>query len=264
MKQRKTVLITGASKGIGAEFARIFSAKGYDLVLVARSKDLLSKLKSKTKTINNSVLAVALDLSKPEAPKQLFDALAKQKIKIDVLVNNAGFGDWGAFSTSDLQKQKELIMVNVSALTELTHLFIAQADKDKQTYILNVGSVAGFVPGPYMSVYFATKAYVLSFSEALSAELMNSQISVTCLCPGPTRTEFAKTANDQSGTFDGKIPSAYDVAIFGYNAMMQKEVIAIHGTQNKIVANLPRFLPRSVVRNKVAQRHLGKASLEKK
>jgi uncharacterized protein len=258
MKQRKTVLITGASKGIGAEFAKIFSAKGYDLVLVARTKDLLSKIKSKTKTINNSVMAVAMDLSKPNSPKQLFDALSKQKIQVDVLVNNAGFGDWGAFESSDLQKQTEMIAVNVTSLTEMTHLFLAQVDKSKQSYILNLGSVAGFVPGPYMSVYFATKAYVLSFSEALSAELLGTNTSVTCLCPGPTRSEFSKTANVKSSNFDGKIPSAYEVAIFGYNSMLNKEVIAIPGTQNKMLANLPRFLPRSTVRRKMAERQVGK------
>jgi short-subunit dehydrogenase len=178
----------------------------------------------------------------------LYDGIKSKNVKINVLVNNAGFGDYGYFKDSDMKKTEEMINLNILALTKLTRLFIDDIVESKGM-ILNVASTAAFQPGPLMSVYYATKAYVLSFSEAIAEELKDSEVSVTALCPGPTKSGFQDAANlTNSKLFDGrKIPTSKDVAEYAYNSLLSGKRVAIHGFQNKMLAHTVKFLPRKTV-----------------
>ena len=247
MKQTYT-LITGASSGIGLELAHIAAIHGRNLVLVARSEDRLTNLASAFRKQNNiGVEVITLDLSQPNAPQHVFQHLQKMNITVTELINNAGFGDYGAFATTDRHTQLTMIDLNIRALTELTHLFLPDIIASKGR-IMNVSSVAGFVPGPMMSVYFATKAYVLSFSEALSEELRGSGVTVTCLAPGSTKTSFGETAHAKSthSTRTSRV-TARQVAEFGWKAMQNGKPLAIHGSHNRVVLFLQRLLPRSTI-----------------
>jgi short-subunit dehydrogenase len=249
-REPKTALITGASTGIGLEFAKIFAQNGNNLVLVARTQSKLEALAqelSAAKGIKTWVFAY--DLSLPESATQLFEACQNANLTIDYLVNNAGFGDYGAFHQSRWQKQADMIQLNIQTLTHLTHLFLPQMIQNRRGKILNVASVAAFQPGPYMSVYFATKAYVLSFSEALAAELEGTGVTVTALCPGPTESEFFKNAQAQDSNLvkGKKLPTAKEVALYGYERLLAGDTVAIHGAVNFILANTSRFMPRSLV-----------------
>ena len=189
----ETVLITGASSGIGLELAKCFAADGCRLVLVARNPDALEKLAEELRRENKiEAIVFPADLSLPETPKRIFEQLSAQKISVDVLVNNAGFGAHGAFVEMSLPRQLEMLQVNITALTELTGLFLPGMIQRKRGGILNVSSVAGFQPGPGMAVYYATKAFVLSFTEALAEELLGTGLTVSVLCPGPTESNFGK------------------------------------------------------------------------
>jgi uncharacterized protein len=250
MNRVETVLITGASSGIGLELAKCFAADGSRLILVARNQDALHaladelRLKYKVETI-----ILSADLSLPEAPKQLVEKLAAQKLSVDVLVNNAGFGLHGEFREMSLQKQLEIIKVNVCALVELTGLILPEMLQRGAGGILNVGSVAGFIPGPYLAIYYASKAFVQSFSEALAEELDGTGVSMTVLCPGPTETNFNNVARgDKVRKLQSKKMSAEDVARIGYQAFRNKKVISITGFQNQFLVALARFLPRKTIR----------------
>src|ERR1039457_4961414 len=191
----ETVLITGASSGIGLELARCFAADGCRLVLLARNTEALETLaKELCQAHKIESLVLTADLSLPETPARIFKELQGRGIMVDVLVNNAGFGANGAFAGLPLQRQLEMIQVNITALTDLTGLFLPGMIERKRGGVLNVGSVAGFMSGPGMAVYFATKAFVLSFTEALAAELADKRLTVTALCPGPTATNFGNVA----------------------------------------------------------------------
>ena len=180
-----TSLITGASGGIGAELARLFAAAGFDLVLVARRKEKLDELKNELESAHKIKVSVfECDLSKDGAAQKVFAFTQEQNISVDVLVNNAGFGDWGLFAECNLEKQNQMIHLNILSLTELTRLFVPQMTERKSGRILNVASIASFMPGPKMSVYYASKAFVRSFTEALSVELKKTGVTVTALCPG--------------------------------------------------------------------------------
>lgn len=245
----ETVLITGASSGIGKELVKVFAGQHYNLVLVARSADKLSALQEEMEhDYKVEVTVIVQDLRHPEAPEQIFAELRKKSIDIDVLVNNAGFGSFGSFVDSDIQNQLQMIHVNISALTHLTKLALSGMKVRGRGKILNVASTAGFQPGPLMAVYYATKAYVLSFSEALANEVRGLGITVTALCPGPTRTEFEQTANLQgSKLFQGGVMDAQSVAKIGYNGLMSNKSVVIPGMKNKVLASSIRFIPRSVV-----------------
>ena len=248
----KTALITGASGGLGKEFAIIHASKGDNLVLVARSKDKLDALKFELeKQYGISVYIIGKDLSDQYAPKMVFDDLKVRKIQVDYLVNNAGFGDFGMFAESNWEKQLEMINLNVTCLTYMTRLFLPEMIRNKFGKILNVASTAAFQPGPTMSVYFATKAFVLSFSEAIANELKGTGITVTALCPGATETGFKAAASlDESNLFKGnKIASSKEVAEFGYTKMMEGKTVAIHGIVNNLMAQSVRFAPRNIVTN---------------
>lgn len=246
----QTALITGGSSGIGYELARQFAAAGYNLVLVAREPEKLEEAKTKiAKDYPVEIITLAYDLSDREAPQKIYNELLKQKLSVEVLVNCAGFGDFAPFVMSDWHKQQSMIGVNVTALTHLTHLFLPGMLERKRGGVINIASTAAFQPGPLMSVYYATKAYVLSFSEALANELTGTGVTVTCICPGATKSGFQKAAaNEDSRLVKGrKLPSAEEVARFAYRAFVQKRVVAVHGFVNYLQTLIVRFLPRSWV-----------------
>ncbi len=246
---RKTALITGASFGIGMEFARIFAREGYNLVLVARSADRLRQLAAELEKAHGArSLILAADLSDPGAPAYVLDQTTRADIPIDMLVNNAGFGQYGYFAENDLEECLRQIQLNVTALTHLTRLYLPAMIERSSGRILNVASTAAFQPGPLMAVYFATKAYVLHFSEALANELHGTGVTVTCLCPGATATEFHKRANATSmkllkfGSMDAAV-----VAEDGYRALMAGKPVVISGVKNWLLAQSVRFSPRRLV-----------------
>lgn len=243
----KTALITGASLGIGYEFARILADHHYNLVLVARSTDKLNALADRLSNVR--VQVIAKDLSKPGSGAEIFEELKQKNIQVDVLINNAGFGDYGMFHECQLERQLQMIDLNVRSLTELTHLFGKMMVNRKDGKILNVASTAAFQPGPLMSVYYSTKHYVLAFSEALANEWQDLGVTVTALCPGPTESGFQEAANmGRSKLFKNfKLPTSEEVALYGYEALMRGDRVAVHGTINKILTSTVPFLPREWV-----------------
>ena len=246
---RPTALVTGGSGGIGLELAKVLARNGFDLVLVARKRDTLEAAAGQLEgKFDVRAHVFAADLRRREAPQEIFEFLQNENIPIEALINNAGFGLGGEFSETAVERELEMIQVNIVALTHLTKLFLAPMIKRKSGRVLNVASTAAFQPGPLMAVYYATKAYVLSFSEALSEELRNSNVTVTALCPGPTDTDFADTAEmGESRLFNTfGIADAADVAKYGYDAMMSGKRLAIPGIKNKILAQANRLAPRSL------------------
>lgn len=245
-----TALITGASSGIGYELSLILAKNKINLLLVARSREKLTSLQTKLqKEYGIQVSVLDLDLSQENSAKQVFDFCQQNSINIDYLINNAGFGDYGFFHESDWVKQSEMLQLNMVTLTQLTHLFLPNMIKNKSGKILNLASIAAFIPGPLMSVYYATKAYVLHFSEALANELEDKGITVTALCPGPTKSGFQSlAAMEESKIVKGKkMPTSKEVAEYGFKAMMDGEKVAIHGFMNKLLVNSIRFSPRNMV-----------------
>lgn len=254
---RSTALITGATGGIGYEFAKILAEQGHHLILVARDAVTLRVIQTQLKEkhqINVSVLPC--DLSQLNAAAQVWQTLLEQNQQVDVLINNAGFGDFGLFVDTDWQRQAQMIQLNIVALTQLTHLCLSGMVQRRQGQILNVASTAAFQPGPYMSVYFASKAYVLSFTEAIADELKGTGVRVMALCPGPTASKFQSSAQmEHSRLVWGKaLPTPAAVAEFGYQALSSDQVVAVHGWRNKLFVTLVRFLPREIVTRVV--RHL--------
>jgi len=245
----KTTLITGASFGIGLELARIFAREGHNLVLVARSADKLRQLASELeRTYGTRSLILAADLSEPGSPAYVLDQTSRANILIDVLVNNAGFGQYGLFVENDLEECLRQIQLNVTALTHLTRLYLPAMIGRQEGRILNVASTAAFQPGPLMAVYFATKAYVLHFSEALANELAGTGVTVTCLCPGATKTEFHKRANaTELNLLKFGAMDAQTVAEDGYRALMTGKPMVISGFKNWLTAQSVRFAPRRLV-----------------
>jgi len=246
----KTALITGASSGLGVEFARIHASVGDNLVLVARGKEKMDALKTELeKQYAISVYVISKDLSEPSAAQDIFALLQAQKIHIDYLINNAGFGDFGLFAECNWEKQQQMINLNVMALTCLTRLFLPDMIQQKFGKILNIASTAAFQPGPTMSVYFATKAFVLSFTEAIANELNGTGVTATALCPGATATGFKDAAAlNESRLFKGnQIAGSKEVAAFGYKNMMKGKTVVVYGFMNYIMAQSVRFAPRSIV-----------------
>src|ERR1022692_222691 len=246
---RKTALITGASSGIGLELARIFAREGYNLVLVARNGDRLRQLASELEKAHGArSLILATDLTEPGAAAYVLDQTTRAGLQLDVLVNNAGFGQYGLFAENDLEECLRQIQLNVTTLTHLTRLYLPGMIERKTGRILNVASTAAFQPGPLMAVYFATKAYVLHLSEALANELSGTGVTVTCLCPGATVTEFHKRAN-ATGMNLLKFGSmeARTVAEDGYRALMAGKPLVISGVKNWLLAQSVRFSPRRLV-----------------
>jgi short-subunit dehydrogenase len=256
-----TALITGASNGIGLELAKIHASKGGNLVLVARNKSKLDELKKELENqYKVSVYIIGKDLSVFNSAQEVYDETYKQNIKIDYLINNAGFGDFGMFVDSDWNKELQMINLNITTLTQFTKLYLQDMVKHRSGKIMNVASTAAFQPGPIMAVYFATKAYVLSFSEAVNNEVSDKGVTVTTLCPGATESGFqAAAAMEESNLVKGrKLPTSKEVAEYGYAAMLKGKTVAIHGLMNWILANSVRFTPRSLV-VKITRKIQGKA-----
>jgi uncharacterized protein len=249
-EEGKTALITGASMGMGAEYARLFAADGHDVVLVARSADKLETLATELRAEHGiGARVLPADLSEPGAPARIVDELDHAGVAIDFLVNNAGFGAVGHFFELDPKLQQDMIQVNVAALVALTRLILPGMLARKSGRILNIASTAGFQPGPDMAIYYASKAFVISFSEAIAYELRGSGVTVTAHCPGATDTPFAKTSgNIDSKLFRARVANAAAVTRDGYDAMLRGRVLAIEGTLNWLVAESSRFVPRAWVR----------------
>lgn len=250
MKNNKTALITGASGGLGLEFAKLCAMDGDDLILVARSKD---KLKSIAGEISGKhgvqVTVFPCDLSAKDAAQEVYEFTQEKGLNIDILINNAGFGDAGPFAYSDWKKQYNMVQLNIIALMQMTHIFIKPMLERGYGKILNMSSVAAFSAGPDMSIYYASKEFVRSFSEAVAEEVKGSGVTVTAFCPGPTATGFEKAASmGNKSTMFSHAASADQVAAVGYAAMMKGKVLSYCGALVKTANIGSRLLPRSVTR----------------
>ena len=245
----KTALITGASGGIGLELAKLFAQNGCHLVLVARREETLKTLGREWESqYGIEVTEIATDLGRVSAPDDVAVRLLRERIQVDIVVNNAGFGVYGSFATTDLKAELDLIQVNITALTHLTKLFLPGMVSRGYGKILNVASTAAFQPGPLMAIYYASKAYVVSFSEALASELRGTGVTVTALCPGPTRTEFHVRAGiGHTKLMSGQGMTARSVAVEGYDGLMRGDAVVIPGFRNRLLATLVRWLPRTLV-----------------
>ncbi|EOQ88758.1 KR domain protein [Leptospira yanagawae serovar Saopaulo str. Sao Paulo = ATCC 700523] len=248
----KYVLITGASTGLGKDFAISLAKMGYSPVLLARNIDRLKSLASEIKLkFGLDSYVIAEDLSKQGAAEKIYKAVKKLKLPISVLVNNAGFGLNGEFHKNSFEEESKMIQVNVTTLTELCHLFLQDMVTRNEGYILNVASTAAFQPGPLMTNYYATKAYVLSLSEGLAEEVKEYGVAVSCLCPGPTKTEFferAKMAGSKLVQSSFLAMDSQEVVDIGLKALFAKRVVKIPGFINFILAESVRFTPRFLIR----------------
>ncbi len=248
-ERREPALITGASSGIGAELARVFAANGHDVFLVARSVDVLVETCAElSHRYRVRAEPLPFDLTRREAPQELHRALRDLDAQIGILVNDAGVAVHGAFGRTDLAAELDLLQLNVVALTHLTKLLLGAMQARQSGRILNVASTAAYVPGPFMAVYHASKAYVLSFSAALAEELSDSGITVTALCPGPTRTPFEKKSGvGETPLFRrGGVMDVETVALAGYRGLMAGRRVVVPGLRNKLVAALSGLAPRRV------------------
>lgn len=258
----KTALITGASSGIGLELTRLFAADGYRLVLVARNRAALQQIGEQLQSQHGIEVRISpKDLAHQASPSELFQELQEAGIALDVLVNNAGFGGSGPFLQTDWQHEAEMIQVNIVALTQLTKLFLPQI-VERRGKVMNVGSVAAFLPGPYTAIYYASKAFVLHFSEALAEELSEAGATVTCLSPGPVETGFQKRAHT-GGSSRANAPLYMDVqevAREGYEGMKAGKRIVIPGWKNRLLTEALRLVPRDTVARTVGRMYKSKKS----
>ncbi|MEO1518481.1 MAG: SDR family oxidoreductase [Bacteroidota bacterium] len=255
---KKTALITGASSGIGADLARIHAARGGDLILIARRQNKLEALKEELEKAHGiQVTIMAKDLSVHNAAEDVYQALQEKNIAVDYLINNAGFGGQGYFHEREWVKDQTMIQLNILALTHLTRLFLPAMVARKSGRILNVASSAGLVPGgPLQSVYFATKAYVISFTNGLAGELEGTGVTATSLCPGATATEFSQRGGlDKTELFKGRVFSSYDVAKDGYEAMLNGELVKLTALEMaaKISIKMSPLVPRKIVLRQIKE-----------
>ncbi|MDD9266178.1 SDR family NAD(P)-dependent oxidoreductase [Paenibacillus sp. GCM10023248] len=249
----KTVLITGASGGIGKELADRFAKDGYDLVLVARSEDKLVELaREYREKYHVQTTYIAKNVALPGVAEEIYRELKEKGITVDFLVNNAGFGLYGEFLETQLEQEMNMIDINIKALTVMTKVFLPDMVKRHQGGVLNVASLVAFFPGPLMAVYYATKAYVLSFTEALENELRGTGVTVSALCPGPTATGFVDRAGlTTSKLFRNGVMEVGQVADIGYREFLRGKTLIITGGRNKFMAFLPQLLPRKLMTNAV-------------
>jgi short-subunit dehydrogenase len=250
MTNRSAAIVTGASSGMGVEYAKLFAKDGHELVLVARREGRLAALAAEIEKAHQvRAHVVAADLAAPAGVSRVVDEVKRLGLEVEFLVNDAGFAASGAFSESDLEHLLDLVKVNVIALLALTRAFLPGMIARRRGRILNVGSTAGFVPGPFMAVYYASKAFVNSFTEALSYELRGTGVTVTVSCPGATATEFAAVAgNERSLLFRLGAADAADVAREGYRAMMRGDPLVVHGLKNRLLIQSLRVSPRRTIR----------------
>ena len=247
---RPVTLVTGASAGLGAEFARQCAARGEALALAARRRDRLEAL---AQALEGDAHVFAADLSLPDAAASLLNEIEAEGLYVDTLINNAGFGLVGRFDRLPADRQRQMIDLNVGALTELARLVLPGMIERGRGAILNVASTAAFQPGPNFAVYFATKAYVLSFSEALHQEMQNTGVKVSALCPGPTATEFGAVAGFASSRFDRFAADAASVVRAGLTGLDRNKAVVVPGAINKLTAQASRFIPRAAMRRIVAR-----------
>ena len=242
----ETVLITGASSGIGREFSKLFAEKGYRLVITARREKNLAELKKMYP--ENNVEVIPCDLGSEAGAEYLYNEVKKRSIKVDILINNAGFGLFGEFYETDIEKEKKMIDLSVKALVELSKYFLQEMLDRNSGRILNVASIAAFQPGPYMSVYYASKAFVLSFSEALRNEVRNTGVCISVLCPGPVETEFEKSSELTKSKLFSKLKpvTAEKVAYAGYRGLMKNRAVIIPGFFNRAAITAGTFVPTGI------------------
>ncbi len=250
-----TILITGATSGIGLELARIAAAETYHIVIVARDEKQLATTAAELRKMGATVTTFAKDLASPTAPQELWQELQKQNMTIDILVNNAGFAVSGTFAKSDLGETTGMLELNINALVKLTRFVLPDMLARKQGRILNLSSTAAFLPGPFMAGYYASKAFVLSFSEAIGNELKDTGVTVTALCPGPTATNFAARADMKNSHLfnDPNALTAAQVAAIGWNAFLKGKSVVIAGHRNALTVFALRFLPRSLAAQQARQ-----------
>ena len=249
----KTVLITGASSGIGYEFAKIYAKKGYNLVITARRKNNLERIKQELESFDTAICVdiIVLDLSKQNSAKELYEVVKQRGILIDTLINNAGFGVYGNFIETDIEKEIDMIELNIKSLVVLTKLFLKDMVSRNNGTIINVASTAAFQPGPLMSVYYASKSFVLSFTEAIRNEVRDTNVNISVLCPGPTDTELEKSASlEESSLFTKlKVMKPEKVAIIGYKGINRNKSVIIPGILNNILITFNKIIPRALVIN---------------
>lgn len=253
---KKTALITGASSGIGKEFSKIHAEKGGDLIVIARSEDKLNELKKELEQQHNiDVLVVSKDLTTPNAAKEVYELVQQKGLKVDYLINNAGFGGLGMFNERELEQDLQMINLNISVLTALTHYFLQDFVNNNQGRILNVSSTASLMPGPLQAVYYATKAYVTSFSNALAEELHSTNITVTNLMPGATATEFGRISGMDKTELFKKPATARRVAQDGYEGMLKGKLDVISGltSAQKLMAAMLPLTPKKMILKQVRQ-----------
>jgi uncharacterized protein len=247
-KKKGTALITGASSGIGLELAKVFAREGYDLALVARRRPKLEEVKKELERDHDiQVWPLKFDLSMMGAANELSRELDQDSIVVDILVNNAGFGSYGRFQEQDELTQLQMLRLNIESLTQLTRLLLPKMVERGSGRVMNVASTGAFVPCPYMAVYCATKAYVLSLSEALGEELKGTGVTVTALCPGGTSTEFFQRAGNLNSRITKNMMEADKVAELGYLALMKGKPVAVTGIKNWLAIQAPRLFPRKLV-----------------
>ncbi|MCD6092230.1 MAG: SDR family oxidoreductase [Bacteroidales bacterium] len=244
----KTVLITGASSGIGSELAVIFAEQKYQPIIVARRKSMLDLVAQEISSrFAIDPFIISLDLSKPDSAECLMDHIEKENLHVDILVNNAGFGDFGDFHQEDIGKMERMMTLNMLTLTKLSRLIAPKMIENGFGHIINIASTAAFQPVPNFAVYAATKAYVMQFSEAIAYELKPLGVHVTTVCPGATRSEFQERSG--MGKFDKvfrKAPMSFFVAKFAFEAMLKKKTLAIYGSNNRFLTFMQRFSPRKL------------------
>ncbi len=255
-----TALITGASSGIGAELARYHASKSGDLVLVARREEALNKLKSELEDAHNiKVTVIAADLAQPDSAHMIYKTTKEANVQIDILVNNAGFGGYGKFHERDLAKDHAMMQVNMSSLVNLTHMYLQDMVGRNSGKILNVASIAAFIPGPLQAVYFATKSFVVSFSQAVAQELADTDITVTALCPGTVATGFVQAGDLEGVSVWDNAATPESVAKCGYDAMIKGDLIVFNeGSWSFLLNWIVPFLPRRIVL-KVSQKLMEKS-----
>lgn len=253
---KKTALITGASSGIGKEFAKIHAEKGGDLIVVARSENKLNELKKELEKTNKiNVFIIQKDLTKQNAAKEIYEQIQNTGLKVDYLINNAGFGGLGKFNERELEQDLAMINLNISALTSLTHYFLQDFVKNNKGKVLNVSSTASLMPGPLQAVYYATKAYVTFFSNAIAEELHDTNITVTNLMPGATETQFGKVSGMDKTEMFKKPVSARSVAEDGYNGMLKGKLDVISGLTftQKIMTSMIPLTPKKMILKQIRQ-----------
>ncbi|MCK5838322.1 MAG: SDR family oxidoreductase [Bacteroidales bacterium] len=244
----KTVLITGASSGIGLELAHIYAKNGYNLFLTARREKNLENLKIEiVEKYRVTVDYFPLDLSKPDSSEVLYAKTNELNLKFDIVINNAGFGMYGEFLESDISQNEMMLNLNILSLTKLSKFYAQDMVKQGNGHIVNIASTAAFQPVPYLAAYSATKAYVLSFSEALAYELKTKNVFVTAICPGATVSEFGQTAGFKDGKMQNNMPSSRYLAEFTFKEVKKKKIMSIHGAKNGFMAFGQRFVPKNII-----------------